>query len=111
MEENDATILFGLKLKNISKDQAELVHGWVSQGGSYVDNKSIPKIDRKRVLKGDNEYTVADAGGNIPAAITVGAYTSRHTHTNKITKQSVTLQTTEENAAIFPAWVLSSMKR
>ena len=55
MEENDATILFGLKLKNISKDQAELVHGWVSQGGSYVDNKSIPKIDRKRVLKGDNE--------------------------------------------------------
>lgn len=90
MEENDATILFGLKLKNISKDQAELVHGWVSQGGSYVDNKSIPKIDRKRVLKGDNEYTVADAAGNIPAAITVGAYTSRHTHTNKITKQSVT---------------------
>lgn len=90
MEENDATILFGLKLKNISRDQAELVHGWVSQGGSYVDNKSIPKIDRKRVLKGDNEYTVADAAGNIPAAITVGAYTSRHTHTNKITKQSVT---------------------
>ena len=90
MEENDATILFGLRLKNISKDQAELVHGWVSQGGSYVDNKSIPKIDRKRVLKGDNEYTVADAAGNIPAAITVGAYTSRHTHTNKITKQSVT---------------------
>ena len=90
LEENDATILFGLKLKNISKDQAELVHGWVSQGGSYVDNKSIPKIDRKRVLKGDNEYTVADAAGNIPAAITVGAYTSRHTHTNKITKQSVT---------------------
>ena len=90
MEENDATILFGLKLKNISKDQAELVHGWVSQGGSYVDNKSIPKIDRKRVLKGDNEYTVADAAGNIPAAITVGAYTSRHTHTHKITKQSVT---------------------
>lgn len=87
MEENDATILFGLRLKNISKDQAELVHGWVSQNGAYI-TKTLPKVANSRIVKGDNDYTVADAGGNIPAAITVGAYTSRNTHTNKITKKS-----------------------
>jgi len=87
LEKNDATILFGLKLTNTDKAQVETVHGWVSQHGAYV-KKSIPKIDSKRILKGDNNYTVADAAGNIPSAITVGAYTSRNTHTNTITKKS-----------------------
>ena len=90
LEKNDATILFGLKLTNTDKAQVETVHGWVSQRGAYV-KKSIPKIDSKRILKGDNNYTVADAGGNIPTAITVGAYTSRNTHTNKITNKSYNL--------------------
>lgn len=100
MEENDATILFGLKLKNISKDQAELVHGWVSQRGAYV-TKTIPKVANSRIVKGDNDYTVADAAGNIPTAITVGAYTSRNTHTNKITNKSYNLSGTIGKRSYF----------
>ena len=85
-EKNDSTILFGLKLTNIAKDKEEIIHGWVSQDGSYV-KKSFPKIPYGQILEGDNDYTIADAGGNIPAAITVGSYTSRSEHKNKLTKK------------------------
>ena len=85
-EKDDSTILFGLKLTNIAKDKEEVIHGWVSQDGSYV-KKSFPKIPYGQILEGDNDYTIADAGGNIPAAITVGSYTSRSEHKNKLTKK------------------------
>ena len=90
LDKNDPSILFGLRITNSAKDKEELVHGWVSQDGSYV-KKSFPKIPNNQVLQGDNYYTIADAGGNIPAAITVGAYTSRSKHTNKLTNKSYDL--------------------
>ncbi len=85
-EKNDSTILFGLRITNITKDKEEIIHGWLSQDATYV-NRSFPKIPNNQVLQGDNYYTIADAGGNIPAAITVGSYTSRNTHKNKLTNK------------------------
>ena len=85
-EKNDSTILFGLRITNIAKDKEEIIHGWLSQEATYV-KKSFPKIPYGQILEGDNYYTIADAGGNIPAAITVGSYTSRSKHTNKLTKK------------------------
>lgn len=85
-EKDDSTILFGLRITNIAKDKEEVIHGWLSQEATYV-KKSIPKIPYEHILRGDNDYTIADAAGNIPAAITVGAYTSRNTHLNKLTKK------------------------
>lgn len=86
LDKNDPSILFGLRITNSAQDKEELVHGWVSQDGSYV-KKSFPKIPYGQILEGDNDYTIADAGGNIPAAITVGSYTSRSEHKNKLTKK------------------------
>lgn len=106
-EKNDSTILFGLKLTNIAKDKEEIIHGWLSQEATYV-KKSIPKIPYEHILRGDNDYTIADAGGNIPAAITVGAYTSRSTHLNKLTKKATTSGWKSEVAAIFRVWALGS---
>ncbi len=85
-EKNDSTILFGLRITNIAKDKEEVIHGWLSQEATYV-KQSFPKIPYEQILRGDNDYTIADAAGNIPAAITVGAYTSRNTHNNKLTKK------------------------
>lgn len=90
-EKNDSTILFGLRITNIAKDKAETIHGWLSQEATYV-KKSIPKITYEHILRGDNDYTIADAGGNIPAAITVGSYTSRSIHTNKLTNKDYDLR-------------------
>lgn len=85
-EKNDSTILFGLRITNIAKDKEEVIHGWLSQEATYV-KQSFPKIPYEQILRGDNEYTIADAAGNIPAAITVGAYTSRNSHNNKLTNR------------------------
>ena len=85
-EQNNASILFGLQLTNPTQDKEVEVHGWVSQGGTFV-KKSLPKIKFEHIIRGDNDYTIADAAGNIPSAITVGAYTSRSTHINKLTKK------------------------
>ncbi len=85
-EQNDASILFGLQLTNPTQDKEVEVHGWVSQGGTFI-KKSLPKIKFEHIIRGDNDYTIADAAGNIPSAITVGAYTSRSTHINKLTKK------------------------
>ncbi len=85
-EKNDSTILFGLRITNIAKDKEEVIHGWLSQEATYV-KQSFPKIPYEQILRGDNDYTIADAAGNIPAAITVGAYTSRNSHNNKLTNR------------------------
>lgn len=90
-EKDDSTILFGLKLTNIAKDKEEIIHGWLSQDATYV-KKSFPKIPYGQILEGDNDYTIADAAGNIPAAITVGSYTSRSEHKNKLTKKGYDLR-------------------
>ena len=99
-EKNDSTILFGLKLTNIAKDKEETIHGWLSQEATYV-KKSFPKIPNNQVLQGDNYYTIADAGGNIPSAITVGAYTSRKTHNNKLTKKGYNFDMTIGSRSYF----------
>lgn len=90
-EKNDSTILFGLRITNIAKDKEEVIHGWLSQEATYV-KQSFPKIPYEQILRGDNDYTIADAAGNIPAAITVGAYTSRSRHTNKLTNKDYDLR-------------------
>lgn len=88
-EKNDATVLFGLKLTNTDKQVAEHVHGWVMLKGKYV-KKAIPKVPAAKVLKGDNNNSVAEAAGNIPVAITVGAYSSNNKHHNAITNGNYT---------------------
>lgn len=84
----DNSILFGVKFTNISQDKEEEIHGWVSGGGAYKSGRSIPKVASKRMLRGDNKYTIAEAAGTIPNCITVGSYTSKNVHKNTLNNQT-----------------------
>ena len=71
---------FGLKLELISGEtQPQTVHLWTNVGYGVVSYVRLGK-DTPLVLKGDNDYLVAEGAASIPTAISVGAYTAANTY-------------------------------
>lgn len=71
---------FGLKLELLpGETQPQTIHLWTNVGYGVVSYMRLGK-DTPLVLKGDNDYLVAEGAASIPTAISVGAYTAANTY-------------------------------